>query len=101
MPEQQLPPSIFQMLERNVGKRIQAIVDPAYGFEGTLAAVTNAPNGIWLSEAEAIVLRATIAQPIPQVASREERGDLFLNLSSVQRLEILQTTTTASRRSRE
>lgn len=101
MPEQNLPPSILQMLERNVGKRIRAIVDPAYGFEGTLVAVTDAPSGIWLSEAEALVLRATIAQPIPQVASREERGDLFLNLSSVQRMEILQTTTPASRRSRE
>ena len=55
MPDQDLPPSIFHMLERNVGKKIRVILDPAYGFEGTLAAVTHEPSGIWLSDAEAIV----------------------------------------------
>ena len=89
MAEQKLPPSIFQMLERNVGKKIRVILDPAYGFEGTLAAVTQEPAGIWLSDAEAVVLRSTMAQPIPQVASREERSELFLNLNSVQRIEVL------------
>jgi hypothetical protein len=92
MPEQDLPLSIFHMLERNVGKKIRVIIDPAYGFEGTLAAVTHEPSGIWLSEAEAIVLRSTIAQPIPQVASREERSELFLHLNSVQRIEVLHST---------
>jgi hypothetical protein len=89
MPEQEVPPSIFLMLERNLGKKIRVILDPAYGFEGTLAAVTHDPSGIWLSDAEAVVLRATIAQPIPQVASREERSELFLHLDSVQRIEVL------------
>ena len=89
MSSQDLPLSIFHMLERNVGKKIRVIVDPAYGFEGTLVAVTHEPSGIWLSDAEAIVLRSTIAQPIPQVASREERSELFLHLNSVQRLEVL------------
>ena len=89
MPEQEVPPSIFLMLEKNLGKKIRVILDPAYGFEGTLAAVTSEPSGIWLSDAEAIVLRATIAQPIPQVASREERSEIFLNLQSVQRIEVL------------
>ena len=65
------------------------ILDPAYGFEGKLAAITHDPAGIWLSDAEAVVLRSTIAQPIPQVASREERSELFLNLNSVQRIEVL------------
>ena len=97
MPEQQLPPSIFQMLERNVGKRIRAIIDPAYGYEGTLVAVTQQPPGIWLEEAEAIVLRSTIAQPIPQVASREESGDLLLNLTTVQRIEVLPAAPTRNR----
>ena len=64
-------------------------LDPAYGFEGTLAAVTQEPSGIWLSDAEAVVLRSTMAQPIPQVASREDRSELFLNLNSVQRIEVL------------
>lgn len=89
MPEREVPPSIFLMLERNLGKKIRVILDPAYGFEGTLAAVTHEPSGIWLSDAEAIVLRATIAQPVPQVASREERSELFLHLDSVQRIEVL------------
>jgi hypothetical protein len=89
MPEPELPPSIFQMLERNVGKKIRVILDPAYGFEGTLVALTHQPAGIWLSDAEAVVLRATIAQPIPQVASRQEMSEIFLHLNSVQRIEIL------------
>jgi hypothetical protein len=91
MPEQELPPSIFHMLERNVGKRIRVILDPAYGFEGSLVSVTSEPAGIWLSDAEAVVLRSTMAQPIPQVASREERSEIFLNLNSVQRIEVLHT----------
>jgi len=92
MPETNIPLTIFHMLEKNVGKEIRAIVDPAYGFEGMLVAVTHEPSGIWLSDAEAIVLRSTIAQPIPQVASREERSELFLHLNSVQRIEVLHAT---------
>ena len=76
-----------------MGKKIRVIIDPAYGFEGNLAAVTHEPSGIWLSDAEAIVLRSTIAQPIPQVASREERSELFLHLNSVQRIEVLHAPT--------
>ena len=91
MSQQDLPPSIFHMLERNVGKKIRVILDPAYGFDGTLVAVTHDPSGIWLSDAEAIVLRSTIAQPIPQVTSREERSEIFLHLNSVQRIEVLHT----------
>jgi hypothetical protein len=89
MADQELPLSIFHMLEKNVGKKIRVIIDPAYGFEGKLAAVTHEPSGIWLSDAEAIVLRSTIAQPIPQVTSREERSELFLHLNSIQRIEVL------------
>ncbi len=92
MPDQELPPSIFHMLERNVGKKVRIILDASYGFEGVLAAVTSEPAGVWLSEAEAIVLRSTMAQPIPQVASREERSEIFLNLNSVQRIEVLHST---------
>ncbi len=89
MPEQSIPPTIFHMLERNLGKQIRVILDVSYGFEGTLMAVTREPAGIWLSDAEAIILRATIAQPIPQVASREERSEIFVHLNSVQRIEVL------------
>jgi len=91
MPEQSIPPTIFHMLERNLGKQIRVILDPSYGFEGTLMAVTREPAGIWLSEAEAVILRATIAQPIPQVASREERSEIFVHLNSVQRIEVMHT----------
>ena len=95
MPEQNLPPTIFHMLEKNLGKKIRVILDPSYGFEGTLTSVTREPAGIWLSDAKAIILRATIAQPIPQIASREDRSEIFVHLNSVQRLEVLHT---ASRR---
>jgi len=89
MPEPNVPPTIFHMLEKNLGKDIRVILDPSYGFEGTLMAVTREPAGIWLSDAEAVILRATIAQPIPQVASREERSEIFVHLNSVQRIEVL------------
>ena len=83
------PPTVFHILERNIGRRIVAILDPSYGFEGTLAAVTLEPPGIWLSHAEIVTLRSTIAQPVPQVVSREDRSEVFINLSSVQRIEVL------------
>jgi hypothetical protein len=89
MPEQDVPPTIFHMLEKNLGKQIRVILDPSYGFEGTLSAITREPAGIWLSNAEAIILRATIAQPIPQVAGRQERSEIFLHLNSVQRIEVM------------
>ena len=89
MPETGLPLTVFHMLERNVGRRIVAILDTSYGFEGTLVAVTLQPAGIWLSDADAVILRSTIAQPIPQVASKEKRSEIYVNLNSVQRIEIL------------
>jgi hypothetical protein len=83
------PPSVFQILERHVGRKMVAILDPSYGFEGTLAAVTRDPPGIWLSDAEVVTLRSTIAQPVPQIVSREDRSEVFVNLNSVQRIEVL------------
>ncbi len=84
-----LPPSVLQILERQIGKRIIAILDPSYGFEGTLSAVTHEPPGIWLSDADVVTLRTTIAQPVPQIVSREDRSEVFVNLNSVQRIEVL------------
>lgn len=83
------PPTVFHILERNIGRRMVAILDPTYGFEGTLAAVTREPPGIWLSDAEVVTLRSTIAQPVPQVVSKEQRSEVFINLGSVQRIEVL------------
>jgi len=84
-----LPPTVFHMLEKNIGRRVLAIVDPSYGFEGTLMAVTYDPPGIWLSNADAVIMRATIAQPIPQVVAREDRSEIFINVKNVQRIEVL------------
>ncbi len=83
------PPSVLLMLERHLGRKIHVVLDQSYGYEGILAAVSRDPPGLWLSEGKATVLRSTIAQPIPQVVSREDRSEVFINLTSVQRLEIL------------
>ena len=89
MAESGIAPTVFHMLERNVGRRVLVILDPTYGFEGVLAAVTLEPAGVWLSDAEAVILRSTIAQPIPQVASRERKSEIFINLKSAQRIEVI------------
>jgi hypothetical protein len=89
MSESGLPPTVLQMLERNVGRKIMVILDPSYGFEGTLAAVTHEPPGIWLSDADAVIMRATIAQPLPHVVGKEDRSEVFIHLNSVQRIEVL------------
>ena len=91
MSEKGPPPTVFQILERNMGHRLLVILERDYGFEGTLVALTQEPPGIWLSNAEAVIFRATIAQPIPQVATREKRSEIFINLNSVQRIEVLHT----------
>jgi len=92
MSESVPPPTVFHMLEKNVGRKILVILDPSYGFEGKLVAVTYDPPGIWLSNADAIILRATIAQPIPQIVGKENRSEVFINLNSVQRIEVLHKT---------
>jgi len=84
-----LPTTVLLMLEKNLGRRVLAVLDPFYGFEGTLLAVTNDPPGIWLSNADAVIMRATIAQPIPQVVAKESRSEIFINLKNVQRIEVL------------
>lgn len=84
-----MPPTVFHMLEKNLDRGIRVILDSAYGFEGRLAAITREPPGIWLSDAEAITMRTTIAQPIPQVTSREDRSEIFVHLNSVQRIEVM------------
>jgi hypothetical protein len=87
-----IPISVFHMLEKNVGRKVLVILDPSYGFEGTLVAITHDPAGIWLSNADAVIMRATIAQPIPQVVSKETRSEIFVNLRNVQRIEVLHKT---------
>jgi len=82
-------PSVLQLLEDYTGKKIRVILGRNFGFEGLIKTVSSSPPGLWLSEAEAIVVRTTLANPLPQVVTREDRSELFINLESVQRIEIL------------
>ena len=82
-------PTVLQILEKNIGKKARIIIDRSFGFEGEIATISQEPPGLWLSHAEVVTMRTTLANPIPQVASREDRSELFINLSSVQRIEIL------------
>lgn len=82
-------PSVLQLLEDYTGKKIRVILERNFGFEGTIRTVSSIPPGLWLSNAEAIVIRATLANPLPRVVSREDRSELFVNLEYVQRIEIL------------
>jgi small nuclear ribonucleoprotein (snRNP)-like protein len=82
-----LRPTLFHMLEKLVGKRVLVVVERDFGYEGELVAISHHPPGLWLSEAEAIVLRSTVVNPIPQVVSKEKKEELFLHLNSVLRLE--------------
>jgi predicted aconitase with swiveling domain len=75
------------MLEKLAGKRVLVVVERDFGYEGELAAISHHPPGIWLSEAEAIVLRSTIVNPIPQIVSKEKKQELFIHLNSVLRIE--------------
>ena len=86
------------MLERLVGKRVLAVINLDFGYEGRLAVVSHEPPGIWLVDSEAVILRSTVVSPIPQVVNREEKGDLFLHLDAIQRLESLPEGKTDARR---
>ena len=85
----EISPSVLQILEKHHGKRIRVILERSFGFEGVVAAVSQNPPGLWLSDSEAVVIRPTLANPVPQVVGREEMSEIFINLNSVQRIEIL------------
>jgi len=82
-------PTLFHILEQKIGKRVLVVLDRSFGFEGVISTVSQDPPGIWLSDAEAVTLRSTLANPLPQVASHEEKSELFVNLGHVLRVEIL------------
>ena len=84
-----ISPSLFHLLERKIGKRVLVVLDRFFGFEGVIATVSQDPPGIWLSDAEAVTLRSTLGNPLPQVTSRQDKSELFINLSHVLRVEIL------------
>lgn len=82
-------PTVYHMLERLVGKKILATISRDFGYEGRLAVVSHQPPGIWLTDSEAVILRSTVVSPIPQVVNREPKGDIFLHLDAIQRLETI------------
>ncbi len=80
-------PTVFHMLERLVGKKVLAVINRDFGYEGRLAVVSHEPPGVWMTETDAVILRSTVVSPIPQVVNREPKGDLFLHLDAIERLE--------------
>jgi len=75
------------MLERLLGRKVLAVITRDFGYEGRLEVVSHQPPGVWLVNSEAVTLRSTIVSPIPQVVNREPRGEIFLHLDAIQRLE--------------
>ncbi len=84
-----ISPSVFHALEKLIGRKLLVVIDRDFGYEGIVTAVSQHPPGLWMSEAEAVILRSSLANPLPQVASREKRSELFINLNSVLRIEVL------------
>jgi hypothetical protein len=80
-------PTVFHMLERQVGRKVLVVINRDFGYEGRLTVVSHEPPGVWLTEADAVILRSTVVSPIPQVVNREPKGELFLHLDAIQRLE--------------
>ncbi|HZY93264.1 MAG TPA: hypothetical protein VFE98_00160 [Candidatus Bathyarchaeia archaeon] len=85
-------PTVYHMLEKLVGKRVLAVINRDFGYEGRLAAVSHEPPGLWLSDSEAVILRSTVVSPIPQVVNREPKGETFLHLDGIERLETISET---------
>ncbi len=84
-----ISPTVLQILEKYSGKRVRVVLERNFGFEGVVAAVSQDPPGLWLSDSEAVVIRTTLANPLPQVVGREDRSEIFITLNSVQRIEVL------------
>ena len=74
-----------------MGQKVLVVIEKDFGFEGQLSAMSKDPPGIWLTDATAAILRGTLANPLPQVVSREKKSDLFVHLDSVLRIEILRS----------
>lgn len=91
-------PTVFHMLEKLVGKRVLAVINRDFGYEGRLSVVSHTPPGLWLTETEAVILRSTVVSPIPQIVNREPKGETFLNLDSIERLETIPEENTRARR---
>lgn len=84
-----ISPTVLHILERNMGRKVLVVIDSNFGFEGVISTVSQEPPGIWLTDAEAVIMRTTLANPLPQIVSREDRSELFVNLNHVLRIEVL------------
>ena len=84
-----ISPTVYHILEGNIGRKILVVLGRDFGFEGVAATVSQERPGTWLSDAEAVILRATLANPMPQIVSREDRSELFINLNHILRIEVL------------
>jgi small nuclear ribonucleoprotein (snRNP)-like protein len=80
--------SAIGLLSECVGKKIRIIVKDNFGYEGVLSAVSDSPPSLFLSDADAVVVRTTIADPVPRVVSKERRSSIFVNLDAILRIEI-------------
>ncbi len=89
MSEHSISPTIFHFLERSIGKRVAIILDRDFGYEGNIEAISHTPPGIWLADADAVILRSTVANPIPRVVTREKKSEIFIHLNAVHRVEVL------------
>lgn len=89
MAEPGVSPSVFHFIERHIGRRAIIIIDRDFGYDGRIEAVSHTPAGIWLADADAVILRTSLANPIPRIVSREKKGELFVHLNSILRLEVL------------
>jgi hypothetical protein len=49
-------PTVLQILEKYTGKKVRVIIERSFGFEGTVATISQEPPGIWLSDAEAVII---------------------------------------------
>jgi len=72
-----ISPTVFHTLGRNMGRKILVVLGRDFGFEGVAATVSQEPPGTWLSDAEVVVLRADLANPLPHMVSRGDRSEFL------------------------
>src|SRR3989442_2555030 len=91
-------PTVFHMLERLVGKRVLAVINRDFGYEGRVAVVSHEPPGIWLTESEAVIFRSNVVSPISQIVDRGPKGETFFHLHANHRLQTSSEGKTNTRR---
>jgi len=72
-----------------MGRKILAVMNERYGLEGTLVGVSEEPVGFWLSGVSQVSLQSAVSYKIPPIISNENEGEVFVNLKTVHKVEIL------------